>query len=153
MAHTYFANGVLQISIYNDLAETVSVTAKVEEYFGFHEIVGDVIYGVNLAIDELLTHTITNGYDDDGDHLIEVLVKIHKETIFVVIVEDGKPLDLEVSKNLSSNGDDIEEHLLEEHLGLFLVHQVMNEVRYQRVEGCNVVTLSKDISTGVLATT
>ena len=63
------------------------------------------------------------------------------DSLVVVIVDDSAPFDLSAtpeadveaaSRNATWGG-----------LGLFLVHQMMDEVEYERVEGRNFVTLTK----------
>ena len=99
-------------------------------------------YAVNLSVDEVLTNTISQGYQDDEPHRIELIVCMEAETLVVVIVDDSNAFD--VSRAPSSDfASSIEEMNLDE-LGLFLVHQMMDGVEYQRLGGCNVVTLTKN---------
>ena len=101
-----------------------------------------VAYAVNLAIDEILTNTISYGYEDDERHQIEIIVQVEADALVVVMVDDSMPFDLALAPDR-----DLEASLEDTPLGglgLFLVHQMMDSVEYRREEGCNVVTLIKN---------
>ena len=132
----------IEISLANDLREIAGVAAKIDEFCTERSIASEIGYAVNLAIDEILTNTISYGYgDDDEPHRIELIVGLEDEILFVVIVDDSRAFD----PSLISEPD-LEAPLDERALGglgLFLVQQMMDGVDYQRRDGCNVVTLTK----------
>ena len=131
----------LEISLANDLRELARIAALIDDFCASRDLGPQVGYAVNLSVDEVLTHTISQGYDDDEPHRIELIVCMEAETLVVVIVDDSNAFD--VSRAPSSDfASSIEEMNLDE-LGLFLVHQMMDGVEYQRLGGCNVVTLTK----------
>ena len=131
----------LEISFVNDLRELARIAAQIDDFCASRDLGPQVGYAVNLSVDEVLTHTISQGYDDDEPHRIELIVCMEAETLVVVIVDDSNAFD--VSRAPSSDfASSIEEMNLDE-LGLFLVHQMMDGVEYQRLGGCNVVTLTK----------
>ena len=139
-------DAVLEVSLANELREIAGVAARIDEFCAARKLIPSVAYAVNLAIDEVLTNTISYGYDDDERHLIEIIVSLEADSIVVVIVDDSMPFDLglaperdlDVSLEDTSLGG----------LGLFLVHRMMDSVDYRREEGCNVVTLIKAVSAG-----
>ena len=136
------ADEALEISLVNDLRELARVAARIDEFCAERSLGPQVGYAVNLSVDEILTNTIASGYDDDEPHRIEIVVCMEEGSIVVVIVDDSNAFDLfpPPDPDIASF---IEERNLEE-LGLFLVHQMMDEVEYERLEGCNVVTLTKN---------
>ena len=132
----------LEISLINDLREIAGVAARIDGFCSTHDLSPQVGYGVNLAIDEILTNTISYGYDDDEPHRIELIVRLEGETLTVVIVDDSRAFDLSQAPRADLETP-LEDRVLGD-LGLFLVHQVMNNVDYRRIDGCNVVTLTKN---------
>ena len=132
----------LELSLANELREIAGVAAKIDEFCASHDL-GHVAYAVNLAIDEILTNTISYGYEDDERHRIEVIVRLEPEALVVVIVDDSLPFDLALVPERDIEGASLEDMPLG-GLGLFLVHQMMDSVDYRREEGCNVVTLIKN---------
>ena len=132
----------LEISLVNDLRELARIAAQIDDFCASRDLGPQFGYAVNLSVDEVLTHTISQGYDDDEPHRIELIVCMEAETLVVVVVDDSNAFD--VSRAPSSDfASSIEEINLDE-LGLFLVHQMMDGVEYQRLGGCNVVTLTKN---------
>ena len=137
------ADTAIEISLENDLRKIARVAARIEEFCAAHGVAPEIAYAVNLAIDELLTNTITYGYDEDDEpHRIEVIVRMEGKILVVAIVDDSAPFDptemrepdVDVSLDQREAGG----------LGLLLVNQMMNGVEYRRRGGCNVVTLTKE---------
>ena len=132
----------LEISLVNDLREIARVAAQIDEFCASLDLTSEVAFAVNLALDEILTNTISYGYDDDEPHRIEITVGPEAEALAIVIVDDSVAFDLS-SAPTPDIGTSLEERPLG-GLGLFLVHQMMDSVEYRREEGRNVVTLKKN---------
>ena len=132
---------VLEIALANDLQEIGGAAEKVEAFCEEKELSPEIAYAVNLSIDEILTNTISYGYKDEESHRIEIVLRLEADSLVVVIRDDSAPFDLSATPEA-----DIEASLDEREvggLGLFLVHQMMDKVEYEHVEGRNVVTLTK----------
>ncbi len=136
----------LEISLVNDLKEVARVAEQIDEFCTAQDITSEVAYAVNLALDEILTNTISYGYDDDEPHRIEITVGLEAEDLAIVIVDDSAAFDLSNAPT-PDIGASLEERPLG-GLGLFLVHQMMDNVEYRREEGRNVVTLKKNKTEG-----
>jgi serine/threonine-protein kinase RsbW/sigma-B regulation protein RsbU (phosphoserine phosphatase) len=135
---------VLEIAIANELTEIVAAAEKVDAFCEERKISPEIAYAVNLSIDEILTNTITYGYDDGEPHRIEIVLRLEADTLVVVIADDSAPFDLSETPEA-----DVEATLEDRDvggLGLFLVHQMMDQVEYERVEDRNIVTLTKSTS-------
>ena len=133
----------LEIGVVNDLRELAGIAAKIDGFCAERNLQPQVAYAVNLAVDELLTNTISYGYDDDRAHRIEIIVRLESGTLVVVIVDDSMAFDV-----TNAPQPDLDASLADRAvhgLGMFLVHQMMDGVEYRRAEGCNVVTLTKSI--------
>ncbi len=134
---------VLEIAIANELEAIVAAAEKIDAFCKEREISPEFAYAVNLSIDEILTNTISYGYDDEP-HRIEIIVRLESDSLVVEIVDDSAPFDLSATPEANVEAS------LEERdvggLGLFLVHQMMDRVEYERIEGRNIVTLTKSTS-------
>ena len=134
----------VQIALENDLRKIARVASRIEEFCSAHGIALETAFAVNLAIDELLTNTISYGYDDDEAHRIEVILRLEGTTLVVAIVDDSAPFDptemREPDLDAPMGGDGREM----DGLGMLLVNRTMDGVEYRRRGGCNVVTLTKD---------
>ena len=131
----------LELSLVNDLKEIGTAAEKIDAFCEAQGLPPQIAYAINLSIDEILTNTISYGYDDDAEHLIELSFRVEDETLVVVIVDDGRPFDSSLSRE-----PDVEATLEERALGglgLFLVQQMMDDVAYKRSDDRNVITLTK----------
>ena len=135
-----------ELSLVNDLREIAGVAARIDRFCEGRALPAQIAYAVNLAIDELLTNTITNGYRDDDPHRIEIVLREEADALVVIIVDDGVPFDPTQAPAPESEGS-VEEDTFE-GLGLLLVRQMTDAVEYRRLEGCNIVTLTKRTDAG-----
>ncbi len=136
----------LEISLGNELQEIAGVAERVEAFCAARGLGPQIAYAVNLSIDEILTNTISYGYDDDEAHRIDLAVRLEGETLVVTIADDARPFDPSPPRQA-----DVEAPLEEREvggLGLFLVQQMMDGVEYRRQGGRNVVTLTKNAAAG-----
>ena len=139
-------DNVLEIALANELREIAGAAARIDAFCEEKDLSPEIAYAVNLSIDEILTNTISYGYQDDEPHRIEIVVRLEAESLVVVIVDDSAPFDLSATPEA-----DLDASLEEREiggLGLFLVHQMMDKVEYERVDGRNVVTLTKSMADG-----
>ena len=131
----------LELSLVNDLREIPAAAGRIDEFCAARGVAPQVAHAVNLAIDELLTNTISYGYDDDNVHRIALTLRLEDDKLIVAIVDDGKAFD-----SSETPEPDIDAPLEERPiggLGLFLVQQMMDSVEYRRSDAHNVLTLTK----------
>ena len=135
-------DGMLEISLVNDLREIAAAAAKIDAFCEEQGLAPQTAYALNLSIDEILTNTISYGYDDDEQHRIGLSLRKEGDVLVVEIVDDGRAFD----SSLASDPDidsSLEERALG-GLGLFLVQKMMDDVTYQRRDEFNVITLRKN---------
>src|SRR5690606_12668811 len=97
--------------------------------------------GVDVALDELLTNTISYGFADGRLHEILVELAFEDGVLTVELRDDGIPFDpLDIpTPDLS---DDLDGRGIG-GLGMHFVREVMDEITYRRANGWNVLTLTK----------
>ena len=132
----------LELSLVNDLHELARVAERIDEFCAERNLGPQLAYAVNLSVDEILTNTISYGYDDEDPHRIELIVRVEADAVVVKIVDDSNAFDL--SEAPESDVESSIEDRMPGGLGLFLVHQMMDRVKYRRAGGRNVVTLAKN---------
>jgi serine/threonine-protein kinase RsbW len=123
-----------------DLAEIPRISAVMEEAMQEYKFSDDAILDLQLAVEEAITNTIFHGYRGvSGEVEIEILVT--EEDTVVQITDRAPPFD-----PLSVPDPDRVSDLSERRtggLGIYLMRQVVDEVRYEYVNGKNVLTLIK----------
>ena len=135
------SDDALELSLVNDLQEIVTAAAQIDAFCEARGLGPQIAYAVNLSIDEILTNTISYGYDDDETHRIAITLRLEGDVLVTVIVDDGRAFDSSMEREADIDTS-LEERALG-GLGLFLVHQMMDEVAYRRVDDRNVITLRK----------
>ena len=91
-------------------------------------------FQINLCCEELMYNIVTYAVNKDADkHLFDVHVVCHKETVSVLIKDDGKPFN-PILTNVSFNEDG-------DGLGLALVN-TMADIKYKFMYNQNVVFLT-----------
>ena len=100
-----------------------------------------VIAKVEVVLDELLDNIISYAYCDEAEHEISVGVAIGAHELALTIRDDGVPFDP------SEHAAPVAMASIEDRkaggLGIHLVRRLMNDVRYEREGGENVVTVVK----------
>ena len=126
------------------LAGLEGVTAALDRWRIARGLQVSAVWPFQVALDEMLSNTLRCGYaDDPEEHEIEVRFAIEGGLMQVAIVDDAAPFD-----PLQAKAPDTTAPLEQRRaggLGIFLVRELMDEVRYQRVDGCNVLTLRKRV--------
>lgn len=97
---------------------------------------------IKLAMDEAVTNVIQYAYpESEGD--IRIDMGCDDKGLKIIITDNGIPFN-----PLESHEPDITLSLDERPiggLGIFLVKQLMTNVRYDRSEGKNILTMTKEI--------
>ena len=78
---------------------------------------------------------------DRGDVLIISKMAVVVALIVLVLTDTGKEFDPTLAPNVDITLSAEEREI--GGLGIFLIRQIMNEVRYERIDGKNVLTLEK----------
>ena len=133
----------LNLRIANDLAELARVGASVDEFCSNLAIPAAYAFKLNIALEELLTTTISYGYDDDRGHQIAIDIAREGDTLVTQISDDARPYD-----PLKAPPPDLDSAIEDRPiggLGVHLVKTLMDDVRYVYRDGRNHVTLRKKI--------
>ncbi len=140
------AAATIEVALANDLREIANVAARIDSFCAEREIAHEVPYAVNLTLEELLSNTITYGYDDEETHRIEVILRLEGEALVVIIVDDARAFDPTQASDPDPASRPDDDGL--GALGLLLVNRMMDRVEYQRRAGCNVIVLTKHTASG-----
>ncbi len=132
----------MEFRLKNELEEIRLLAEAIELWGEENGIPGKILFQLNLALDELLTNTITYGYPEGGEHEIRLrLVPEGEKELLIEIRDDGlafNPLEVK-APDLKQ---DIEERPIG-GLGIHLVRQMLDEIEYRRENGHNVLLMKK----------
>lgn len=136
--HNNFKN---EITIKNEIEEISKLVEFVEQIGKFHNLEPTLVMNLNLALEEAISNIILYAYPNkiDGDILITI-TKLDNSLIFT-ISDNG----LEFDPTLIPDADiclSAKERKVG-GLGIFLIRKIMDEFKYERIEGKNILTLKR----------
>ena len=138
------AGRTLELSLVNDLRSIAVAAGNIDAFCARHGLAEEIAFDVQLAVDELVTNTIGYGYDDDGEHRIDLVLRLEDGTPAIEIADDGRAFDplRAVEPDFSAPLED----RARGGLGIYLLRKTMDSVAYRRQDGRNVVTLTKRVA-------
>ena len=130
--------------ISNKMEELGKVTEFSEQLGGQLSLSPALVMNINLVLEEAISNIILHAYKDpSGVRQIEITAACDAGNLVLTITDSGAAFD----PTLHEDPDitlSVEKRPVG-GLGIFLIKQIMNEVEYQRVNGNNVLTMSKKI--------
>jgi anti-sigma regulatory factor (Ser/Thr protein kinase) len=131
------------ILINNNLSEIERLSKAVAEFGRKNNLSSEVIYDVRLALEEVVSNIINYGFEDNYEHQISIEMNLQGEILTMKIKDDGKPFNPLEVKNTN-----LEKPLDEREIGgmgIYIVQQLMDELRYSREKDNNILFLRKHI--------
>jgi anti-sigma regulatory factor (Ser/Thr protein kinase) len=130
------------LCIESDLSELERLHDAVAELGEAGDWPPDLVYQVDLVLEELIVNTVNYGYDDDERHEIEIALTSDADVFTVEIIDDGHAFN-----PLSDAPEpDLDAEIADRPiggLGIHLMRVMMDEVHYQREQDKNYLTLIK----------
>jgi anti-sigma regulatory factor (Ser/Thr protein kinase) len=131
------------IILANDISEITRLYEFIEEIGNDFSLSPDIVFNLNLVLEEAVVNIINYAYPKEEHQYIYLSATMKDESIVLVLTDTGKEFDPtaapEADITLSADERQIG------GLGIFLIRQIMNEVKYERIEGKNVLTLEKKL--------
>ena len=115
------------------------VFAAVEETGQQESWPSDLVFRVNLVLEELILNIINHGHDE-GLHEIELTLTSEADAVTIEISDDGRPFDPVTDVPTPDVSAPLEERPIG-GLGIHLVRTMMDELDYRRESGRNHLTL------------
>ncbi len=137
----YLDQKQMEYRIKNKLEEIQGLAQAIEKFGNFHHLSQEMIFQVNLSLDELLTNTISYGFAAGGEHEISIRLALTEESLLIEIRDDAMPFDPLQNAEPDLN-QDVEERPIG-GLGIHLVRKMMDEIAYRREGNENILVLKK----------
>ena len=127
----------------NEISEINKLAAFIENLGEELGLSPDMVFSLNLVLEEAVSNVILYAYSKEEQQEIVLTADKSDKNLTFVLTDAGKEFDPtqvpDADVTLSAEERQIG------GLGIFLVRQIMNEVKYQRVDGKNVLTLVKQV--------
>lgn len=131
------------IVLANEISEISRLAAFIEEIGEEFGLTPDVVFNLNLVLEEAVVNVINYAYPKEDHQWIYLSAKLQDGSIILVLTDTGKEFDptMAPEADITLSADEREIG----GLGIFLIRQIMNEVKYERIDGKNVLTLEKKL--------
>ena len=123
----------LKLSIKNEVSEFKALNASLAQFLAAHEVPSRAAYTVDLAVEELVMNVIRYAFIDDDTHSIDIEIEIDGDQVVLRIADEGRPFDPRENPELDLDADDRQVG----GLGLYLVVDMVDMLKYQRVDEQN----------------
>ncbi len=132
--HLLIHNDIQQIPQLADFVETIAAEKHLDH---------SLTLNLNLALEEAVTNVIMYAYPEGTDGLVDIEAIIRKDSLSFVISDSGKAFDPtaqpDADVSLSAENRQVG------GLGIYLVRNIMDSVSYERKNGKNILTMTKNI--------
>ena len=132
-----------EIRIKNQIGELEKIAQFIEEICEELGLDMELQMNLNLVIEEMVTNVIFYAYPKDVEEEIELLVKSDGKTLTIVLSDQGMEFAPTTRESPDPDVNPAERDL--GGMGIFIVKNIMNEVTYQRLDGKNLLTMTKGI--------
>jgi serine/threonine-protein kinase RsbW len=133
-----------EICIRNKVSELEKVAQFIEEIGEELGLSMELQMNLNLVMEEMVTNVIFYAYPQDEEADIELLAKSDGKELTFVLSDQGKEFDPTAKEDADLDVNPAEREL--GGMGIFIVKNIMNKVTYQRLEGKNLLTMTKGIT-------
>lgn len=130
------------IKITNRLEEVPQMMASIEDICTEEGIDEMTILGINLALEEAVVNVVNYAYPEGTVGDIEMEVNADAKAITFILRDHGKPFDPTAAKEVDITLSAEERQI--GGLGIHLIRNYMDEVKYDYRDGQNVLTLVKN---------
>ncbi len=133
-----------KIKLTNKLSDLEKIRDAMENIGAEWRIDPQTCMSVNLALEEAFTNIVNYAFENNDPQEIVVDIKKQDGKLIFVIKDEGRPYDPtkapEPDTSLPAEDRPIG------GLGIFLIRKIMDDVKYQRIEAQNQLTLIKNIN-------
>jgi len=130
----------VSVQLRNDLSEVQRLSQIVTDFAAQHDLAAELVFRVNLALEEIVTNVISYGYDDRSEHEISVRLSWQDPRIELEVKDDGRPFN-----PLEAPEPEVEKPLVERPVGgwgIHLTRKMMDHLEYRREGDRNCLVLS-----------
>ncbi len=133
-----------QLTVRNDINELYRVTAFLEELWEEWHLPARLMYPINLVVEEAFTNIVFYAFNDEKTHRIGLECILENNTLTITTKDEGKAFDPTTTSDPDTSLP-VEDRPIG-GLGIYLIKQFMNEVRYERVnnKNCLIMVLNLD---------
>ena len=132
-----------ELILKNQIGELVRVNQFVEEIAEELGLDAELKMNLNLVMEEMVSNVIFYAYPQGKDASIELTAAFDGKELTFVLSDRGEEFDPTLKEDADPNINPVDREI--GGMGIYIVKNIMNEVSYQRLEGKNLLTMTKKI--------
>ena len=132
--HLTLHNDIQQISLLPGFIETVTYGMNLDP---------GVSAQLNLALEEAVTNVISYAYPEGTDGAVDIDARLDGNSLSFIISDSGAAFDPTARNNVDITAG-VDERPIG-GLGIHLIREIMDQVSYERRDGKNILTITKNI--------
>lgn len=126
----------------SDYAEAVELNRVIRQKLESENIEEHVCNAVEICVIEALNNVVKHAYQGDNTKWIDVSLNLNSKVLEIRITDEGKSRTSFETPTLEFDPEDIN-NLPEGGMGLYIIHQLMDEIDYQIINDKNIFILKK----------
>ena len=132
-----------EITIKNQIGELERVNQFLDDIAAELGLDMELQMNLNLVLEEMVSNVIFYAYPEGKSADIELVAESHGKELTFVLTDRGKEFDPTAKEDANPDINPMERDI--GGMGIDIVKNIMNEVSYQRLEGKNLLTMTKEI--------
>lgn len=132
-----------ELCIKNHVSELEKVDQFIEEIGEELGLGMELQMNLNLVLEEMVVNVIDYAYPEGTEADIELLAESDGKELTFVLSDQGREFDPTAKEDSDMSTNPAERKL--GGMGIFIVKNIMNKVTYQRLDGKNLLTMTKGI--------
>ena len=133
----------ITVKLRNNISEIERLNIILFQFGKINNLSQNILFKMNLALEETVTNIIKYAYNDDTEHTILIHISLSCGILTAEIEDDGKPFN-----PLNSPKPDINkpiEYRTIGGLGIHIVRNLMDKIEYRRDSNKNFLILRKGV--------
>ncbi len=133
----------ITVKLRNNISEIERLNIILFQFGKINNLSQNILFKMNLALEETVTNIIKYAYNDDTEHTILIHISLSCGILTAEIEDDGKPFN-----PLNSPKPDINKPIEDRTiggLGIHIVRNLMDKIEYRRDRNKNFLILRKGV--------
>ncbi|MBQ2210217.1 MAG: ATP-binding protein [Prevotella sp.] len=132
-----------KLTLKNQVGELERVNQFIEEIGEELGLDMELQMNLNLVMEEMVSNVIFYAYPEGKTADIELQAESNGKELTFVLSDQGKEFDPTAKEDADPDVNPIDREI--GGMGIYIVKNIMNQVTYQRLEGKNLLTMTKKI--------
>lgn len=137
----------LRLAIDSDLRQVAEVGDRVRDFCSGIHLSKMESFDIELCVVEAVNNAILHAYNNRSGHSVEVVIRLLPGRLVLQVSDRGKPLEKTPAAELEPPDSAVPS---EGGRGWYLIHRIMDDVRYASSGGKHTLTMSKRLRNGGL---